>query len=54
MAIVQAGGRTTAITEGSCEFCSVLETVSETGKVISLCILMGGFEIKRLGESMHG
>ena len=33
MAIVRAGGRSTAITEGSREFCSVLETISAAGVV---------------------
>ena len=35
MAIVRAGGRATAITEGSRKFCSVLETVSATRVVIA-------------------
>ena len=33
MAIVRAGGRSTAITEGSREFCSILETINAAGKV---------------------
>ena len=38
MAIVRAGGRATAITEGSREFCSVLETVNASGQVIRVTI----------------
>jgi len=34
MAIVRVGHRSTAITEGSREFCSVLETVSAGGVII--------------------
>ena len=34
LAIVRAGGKSTAMTEGSREFGSVLETVSATGVVI--------------------
>ena len=34
MAIVRAGGRSTAMTEGSREFCSVLETVNAAGVAI--------------------
>ena len=33
MAIVRAGGRSTAMTEGSRKFCSVLETINAAGKV---------------------
>ena len=28
MAIIRAGGLTTAMTEGSCKFCSILENIS--------------------------
>ena len=43
LAIVRAGsGRTTAITEGSREFCSVLETVSASGAVIPPFIVWQG------------
>lgn len=42
MAIVRAGGRSTAMTEGSQEFSSVLETVSATGVVIPPFIVWQG------------
>lgn len=42
MAIVRTGGRATAITEGSHEFCSVLETVNASGQVISPFIVWQG------------
>ena len=44
MAIVRAGGRITArmMTEGSREFCSVLESVSTTGIVIAPFIVWQG------------
>ena len=34
MAIIRAGGRATAMTERSREFCSVLKTISASGVVI--------------------
>jgi len=44
MAIVRVGGRSTAkmITEGSREFCSVLETVSAVGRVLPPFIIWQG------------
>lgn len=42
MAIVRAEGRATAITEGSREFCSVLETVSADGRVLPPFIVWQG------------
>lgn len=42
MAIVRAGGRTTAMTEGSREFCNVLETISAAGTVIPPFIVWKG------------
>ena len=42
LAIVRAGGKSTAMTEGSREFCSVLETVSATGVVIPPFIVWQG------------
>ena len=42
MAIVRAGGRSTAMTEGSREFCSVLETVSAAGVAIPPFIVWQG------------
>ena len=42
MAIVRAGGRSTAMTEGSREFCSVLETNSASGVVIPPFIVWQG------------
>ena len=42
LAIVRAGGKSTAMTEGSLEFCSVLETVSATGVVIPPFIIWQG------------
>ena len=42
MAIVRSGGRATAITEGSREFCSVLETVNAAGIVIPPFIVWQG------------
>ena len=42
MAIVRAGGRSIAMTEGSREFCSILETVSATGVVILPFIVWQG------------
>ena len=42
MAIVRAGGRAIAMTEGSREFCSVLETVNATGVVIPPFIVWQG------------
>ena len=42
IAIVRASGRATAITEGSREFCSVLETVNATGEVIPPFIVWQG------------
>ena len=42
MAIVRSGGRATAMTEGSREFCSVLETVNAAGMVIPPFIVWQG------------
>ena len=42
MAIVRAGGKSMAMTEGSREFCSVLETVSATGVAIPPFIVWQG------------
>ena len=42
MAIVRAGGRSNAMTEGSREFCSVLETVSAAGVAIPPFIVWQG------------
>ena len=42
MAIICAGGKSTAMTEGSREFCSVLETVSATGVAIPPFIVLQG------------
>ena len=42
MAIVRAGGRSTAMTEGSREFCSILETVSAAGVAIPPFIVWQG------------
>ena len=42
IAIVRVGGKSTALTEGSREFCSVLEAVSAGGKVIPLFIVWQG------------
>lgn len=42
MAIVRAGSPATAMTEGSREFCSILETVSATGAVLPPFIVWQG------------
>ena len=42
MAIVRVGGKSTAMTEGSREFCSVLETISAEGVVIPPFIVWQG------------
>ena len=42
MAIIRAGGRALAMTDGSREFCSVLETVSANGQVIPPFIVWQG------------
>lgn len=42
VAIVRSGGNTTAVTEGSREFCSVLETVNATGAIIPPFIVWQG------------
>ena len=42
MAIVRAGSKSTAMIEGSQEFCSVLETVSASGVAIPTFIVWQG------------